>query len=113
MLASNLEPPPGLEPRTPDYKSGALPITLMAALRSVPRIRRLNIDGHGITTIIILDDANIPLAVAIVIIDRRRGRGGCDLNVGAAVLAATTQSSGEEKRECKSDNSFSHVSLTF
>lgn len=71
MLA--MEPVTGLEPITPDYKSGALPITLMPALVGGQVLRGNCCDGNGVRSILVLGDTGIAEPIVIVKVDMRDG----------------------------------------
>lgn len=68
-----LEPVPGLEPRTPDYKSGALPITLMPASVGNEALRRDRRDNDGVGIVLIVDNLNVAHSVAVPIANDRGG----------------------------------------
>lgn len=94
MLA--MEPVTGLEPITPDYKSGALPITLMPALVGGQVLRGNCRDSNGVRPILILGDTGIAEPVVIVEVDMRDGTvlGDSHLNVwllGKLDFNATTR----------------------
>lgn len=69
MLA--MEPVTGLEPITPDYKSGALPITLMPALVGGQVLRGNCRDNNGIRSILVLGDARIAELIVVAEVDVR------------------------------------------
>lgn len=94
MLA--MEPVTGLEPITPDYKSGALPITLMPALVGGQVLRGNCCDSNGVRPILVLDDTGIAEPIVIVKVDMRDSTvlGDCHLDIrllGELDFNATTR----------------------
>lgn len=103
-----MEPATGLEPINPDYKSGALPVTLMPALVRSQILRRNCRDNNSIRSILVLGDTGIAELVIVAEVNVRDSAvvGDSHLNVrllgeldfNAATGQAEERNSSDETR---------------